>query len=77
MYSLLRSFGASLFIQTTTQSLCLHLAATCGSHPICELICKEMAQEEAVRRLTTKDCPPRHDSILESKDQDGEWVPVE
>ena len=72
MYSLLRSFGASLFLQTTTQSLCLHLAAACGSHPICELICQDMAQEEALRRLNTKSYPLLQESILESKDQDGE-----
>jgi hypothetical protein len=74
MYSLLRSFGASLFLRTTTQSLCLHLAATSGSHPICELICEDMAREEALRRLKLTSQHIGEGSILESTDQDGEWA---
>lgn len=80
VYKILRSVGASLFIHTSTQSLCLHLAATSGSRPICDMICKEMIQEETINRMNLckndqqnleNNSYQRKDSILETQDQDG------
>jgi hypothetical protein len=69
LYSQLTASGASVFTHTSSRALPLHLAASSGSHVVCERISTDMTSQEAIRRFRKKE--PLKESILESTDQDG------